>query len=299
MLLRTVIAAAVLEWGGSLPAQEEQARPTFEVASVKPAEPGRRGPGPLRGGPGTNSPGELSGASTLKNLLMRAYGLKSYQVIGPSWMESARYEIAAKVPPGTSAEKMAWMLQSLLADRFGLVAHRETRELPIFEMVTGKSGPKLKRSPAADAKSADIPKLTTGPDGFPEMAPGANAGRSFEVVTGGTDGILYKLWARHETMQQLADRLSSQLNRAVVDRTGIEGEYDFTLEWTMEAAGGTVPRTDPPPDEIDMHNSPVMSDPGLSIFRAIQTQLGLKLEAKRGPLEMLIVDQVDKTPTGN
>ena len=85
----------------------------------------------------------------------------------------------------------------------------------------------------------------------------------------------------------------------MVDETGLGGEYDFALSWTMDSAGGMVPRTDPPPDEIEVHSTPILSAPGVSLFTAVQEQLGLKLEAKKGPLEMLIVDKVEKTPTGN
>jgi uncharacterized protein (TIGR03435 family) len=304
-------AAALLFSACATLAQNEPTRPSFEVASVKPVEQGRPGIGPLRGGPGTNSPGQLSGAASLKALLMRAYELKSYQIAGPAWMDSERYEIVAKIPAGASKGLVSAMLQSLLAERFHLMAHRETKDLPIYAMVAGKSGPKLKQSPAADQNAtgatADdgtvarraVPKIIRGPDGFPDIAAGTDIPRSYEVVVGGSDGILYKLWARRETMSQLADRLSSQLNRAVVDMTALKEQYDFTLSWTMENARGGVPRTDPPPDEIDFHSTPVMSDPGLSIFTAVQTQLGLKLEQRRGPLETLIVDRVEKAPTGN
>ena len=148
--------------------------PSFEAASVKAAD-GRAGQS-LRGGPGTNSPGQMSGSATLKTLLMRAYGMKSYQISGPAWMESERYEIAAKIPAGTTKEEAALMLRSLLADRFGLAAHRETKELPIFALVAGKSGPKLKPSAAAGQSGtagAGAPKLVRGADGLPDIAPGA------------------------------------------------------------------------------------------------------------------------------
>ncbi len=287
---------------------QTQPLPMFEAASVKPLEAGHPAVS-LRGGPGTNSPGQLSGTATLKNLLMRAYELKNYQISGPLWMDAERYEIAAKIPAGAGKPEVAAMLRALLSDRFHLAAHRETRELPIYAMVVAKNGPKFKPSPAEpDAAAtpddgvlprASIPKLTRGPDGFPDFPQGAKLPRSYEVVVGGSDGIMYKLWVRRETMQQLADRLSGQLNRAVIDRTGLPGPYDFALAWTMDSAGGVIPRTDPPPDEIDSHSTPVMSDPGLSIFTAVEAQLGLKLEPRRAPLEMLIVDRVEKTPTAN
>jgi uncharacterized protein (TIGR03435 family) len=274
----------------------------FEAASVQRAAERRS---PLRGGPGTSSPGQLSGVATLRALVMRAYELKDYQVSGPAWMDSERYDIAAKIPAGATRSQVSLMLQGLLADRFGLAIHRETRELPIYALVAGKNGPKLQASdpPAATGEEANpavfTPKLTKGADGFPEMASGQSIPRSFEVVVGGSDGLMYKLWARRETMEQLADRLSAQLNRPVVDLTELTDRYDFALAWTMENGGAVVPRTGPPPDEIDMHSGPILADGGLSIFAALQAQLGLRLEPRRGPLEMLVVDKAEKVPTGN
>jgi uncharacterized protein (TIGR03435 family) len=309
-MIRVPGAATLLLSACAALAQNEPARPVFEAASVKPVVQSRPGLGPLRGGPGTNSPGQLSGAASLKALLMRAYELKNYQIAGPAWMDSERYEIVAKIPAGASQGQVLLMLQSLLAERFTLVAHRETKQLPIYAMVVGKNGPKFKESPPAERNAATagadgtlarraVPRIIGGPDGFPDLAPGGDVPRSYEVVVGGSDGILYKLWARRETMQQLADRLSSQLNRAVIDMTELKEHYDFTLSWTMDDAGGGVPRTDPPPDQIETHSSPVMSDPGLSIFTAVQAQLGLRLVQSRSLQEMLIVDRVEKTPTGN
>jgi uncharacterized protein (TIGR03435 family) len=217
-------------------------------------------------------------------------------------MDSARFDIDAKIPAGAGKGQVSRMLQALLAERFHLAAHRETKDLPVYALVVGKRGLKLKESPAADPNataSPDAPSLIKGPDGLPEVSPGTDVPRSYEVVLGGSDGILYKLWARRETMQQLADRLSGQLDRAVVDKTGLRAQYDFSLVWTMESVGGLVPRTDPPPDQIEQRNGPVMSDPGLSIFTAVQAQLGLRLEQRRAPLEMLIVESLDKTPTVN
>jgi uncharacterized protein (TIGR03435 family) len=272
---------------------------------LKPANQGRGGPGPLRGEPGTSSPGQLAGEASLKTLLKRAYELKDYQIGGPAWMESERYEITAKIPEGATRREVALMLQSLLTQRFGLTVHRETRDLPMLALEVAKGGPKLKASgekgtvPEPTEGTVLSPKFTKkGTDGFPEIAAGQNLPRSYEIV-GGSDGLMYKLWARRETMEQLADRISAQLSRPVVDRTGLQEVYDFALTWTVENGGAGVPRTGPPPDEIDMHSSPILSEPGLSIFAALPAQLGLKLEARRGPLEMLIVDKADRVPIGN
>jgi uncharacterized protein (TIGR03435 family) len=268
----------------------QDAPPAFEAASVKPAQ--RMTPALRIAG------GQVTGIATLKTLLRWAFDLRPYQVSGPSWIETERYEITAKLPDGATKEQVPAMLRALLAERFGLVAHRETRELPVYSLVVAKGGPKLQSS-AAGQDTPGAPKLVRGANGYPEVAPGSEVPRTYQVVLGGPDGLLYKLWARRETMQQLADRLSSQLNRAVVDRTELRGGYDFSLSWTIEAAGGVVPRTEPPPDEIEMYSSPVLSDPGLSLFSAVQGQLGLKLEAGKGPVEMLVVDKVERVPTGN
>jgi uncharacterized protein (TIGR03435 family) len=283
-------------------AQTAQPPPSFEVASVKPVPQGRPGSGPLRGGPGTDSPGELTGTASLKGLLMRAYDLKGYQLSGPAWMESERYRIAARIPQGANRELVALMLQTLLAERFHLVAHRETRQLPIYTMTVGRNGPKLKQSrPAVPVSEPAFvsPKFTIGPDGFPELAAGADVPRSYEIAVGGSDGLVYKLWARRETMQQLADRLSSHLNRAVIDMTQLTAQYDFALAYSSESAGGGIPRTDPPPDEIDVQPSAIMSDAVPSIFTAIQSQLGLRLQESKAPLAVLVVDAVEKIPTSN
>jgi len=293
------IFVALLLCTSAAPAQ------SFEAASVKPAGEGGRGLGPLRGGPGTNSPGQLTGVASLKALVMRAYQLKDYQVNGPAWMDSQRYEIAAKIPAGVTLSQVSLMVRSLLAERFGLTVHRETKELPFFALAVGKTGAKLQASDqdAASAEAADgtqfLPKFNSGADGLPEMLAGQKIPRSYEMVLGGSDGLIYKLWARRETMEQLADRLSARLNRPVLDRTELKDAYDFVLTWAMESTGGGVPRTGPPPDEIDMHSGPILSEGGSSIFNALPAQLGLRLEQRRGPLETLIVDKAEKVPTGN
>lgn len=269
--------------------------PAFEVASVKPVEARHRGAGPLRGGPGTNSPGRLSGIASMKTLLLRAYDVTAYQLSGPGWMDTERYEIDARIPAGATREQVATMLQSLLAQRFRLAVHRETHELPVFELTAGRGGPKLLES-SISSEEAGNPRLTAGPDGYPELAAGSKLSHSYEVVIGGSDGARYQHWARHETMQQLAARLSSQLNRLVIDRTGLTGQYDFSLSWTTD--GGTIARTDPPPDMIETHNTPV-SDPGLTLFSALQKELGLRLESKKASVPVVVVDHIEKVPTAN
>jgi uncharacterized protein (TIGR03435 family) len=131
------------------------------------------------------------------------------------------------------------------------------------------------------------------------LAPGARLQRSYVVMIAGTDGVRIKMWARHETMSHLADKLSGYLSRPVYDRTGLGGQYDFTLDWAIESTGGVVPRVGPPPDEIDSHSAPIGANDSTNIFAAVQSQLGLKLEQTKGPVEILVVDRADKIPTGN
>jgi uncharacterized protein (TIGR03435 family) len=309
-MLHARSVAGLFVAAGALLAQSQQAPLAFEVASVKPAPaPSRNGPGPLRGGPGTDSPGQLTGIATLKVLLERAYLMKEYQVSGPAWMDTERYQIAAKIPAGATREQVPAMLRALLAERFHLVVRRETRQLPFYALLVAKGGPKFRETHPLGAEddssagtAADMPensKLATGPDGLPELPPGANLRRSMSMVFAGPDGIRTKLWARQETMQQLADRLGSQLNRPVIDMTELPGQYDFTFAWSIETAGGVIPRTNPPPDRIEQSSTPVGTDLGLSLSAAVEAQLGLKLERRTGPVDVLIVDRADRIPTGN
>jgi uncharacterized protein (TIGR03435 family) len=274
---------------------------SFEAVSVKPTDPTRIRVRSLRGGPGTNSPGRLSGVASMKALLMRAYDVKAYQIAGPSWMESERYEIDATIPAGATAEDARAMLRRLLTERFHLGAHRETKQLSIYALEAGKGATKLKEGSAAvEGTDAPVsPKIVAGADGLPELAAGTKLPRSYEIVVGGWDGIRYQLWARQETIEQLADRLSSQLDRPVIDRTGLKGRYDFALTWVAEGTGGNIPRTDPPPDMIESNKSTAVAGSGGNIFLAVQNQLGLRLRSDKGPITMLVVDRADRIPSGN
>lgn len=236
----------------------------------------------------------------MKAFLIFAYGLKPYQITGPGWMETERYEIEAKIPAGANWEQVTAMLQTLFAERFHLVARRETKDLPVYVLMAGKGGPKLKAAVQTSGGGPEVirPKISHGADGFPTIA-ADSLPRSFEAVVAGSDGIRYQLWARHEGMQQLADRLTQQLDHPVVDETKLEGQYDFSLTWVVDGAGGNIPRTYPPPDMIENRQTMAIADSGLSLFAAIQSQLGLKLQAEKRPVEMLIVDSLDRVPVGN
>jgi uncharacterized protein (TIGR03435 family) len=289
-------------------AQSESGPTAFEVASVKPAEPpaaGRRFT-PLDGGPGTKSPTRLTGTASMKSLLMRAYGVKNYQISGPAWMETELYDIAAKIPPGATKEQVAVMVQNLLTERFHLAVHRETKELPMYALLVGKNGPKLKESDAAaaaeDEKAAaegalPRPRVTMGADGFPQIPADAKMPGSFALTLAGGEFTRTKLFARHQTMEELADLIGGYVNRPVKNLTELQGQYDFTLAFESEPLPLAVAArpTGASPDAAP----PAPAEPGPTIFAAIQEQLGLRLEQRRGPVEMLIVDRLEKVPTEN
>jgi uncharacterized protein (TIGR03435 family) len=294
---------------------------TFEAASVKPAAPlvpDGRGrimlTGPT-GGPGTKDPGRIRYPfMSLKQLLMNAYDVKPFQIVGPPWLDTERFDITATMPPETTKEQFHVMLQNLLAERFKLTIHRETKELPMYALVVAKGGPKMKESMDVPPPKEDADALLPppppgppkfGPDGFPNLPPfmGGRAGL-FNMMMPGR----YRMIAQQQTMQDLATRLSGQLNRPVTDATGLTKKYDFTLTFLPEEGmvGPMGPLPPPPPPAAGggevgrgaMPNQPDIEAPPV-IFAAIQSQLGLRLEPKKGPVEQIVIDHIEKTPTEN
>ncbi len=279
-------------------AQSPDAQLAFEVASVRPA-----GPNPeiripqmylARGGPGTPDPGRINYSNVpMRELLRLAYGLKlPYQLSGPTWMENERYDIVAKVPPGVTRDQFNVMLQNLLVDRFGLVVHREIRELPGYELSIGKGGPKFKESPPAPPATATVPPENPGEpprlktekdrDGRVQLAPGSAAMFSFGIPGGS------RHTARQQPISVLISVLESPLGKPLVDKTGLTGKYDFNLEYASDVSGDApggpaYAAGDAPPD----------------LFTALQDQLGLKLEQKKVPVDVLVVDRAEKTPKEN
>ena len=221
----------------------DSAKPlAFDVASMKRSPPF---------GPGTRvdrkfTPGRFTCSNaTLRNLIMGAYSLEDYQISGPGWLDSVGYDIIATMPPSTSSDDAMLMIQSLVTDRLKLKIHRETHELPVYALLVGKGGLKAKE---------------------------------VEWTFGGVSSSRGRLVSKSTTMESLATILSRQLDRPVLNMTGIKGHYDVRLEWTPE--GQSTPD-------------------GPSIFTAIQDQLGLKLEARKAPIEMIVVDHAEKDPSEN
>jgi uncharacterized protein (TIGR03435 family) len=264
-------------------AQEADTSLKFEVASVKVSVPPTVDPHILAMRTPPDPPGRFTQRDLpLSTLIIRAYRLRSYEYAGPSWLTSARFDIVAKVPEGATQAQQMVMLQNLLAERFGLKVHREKREMPVYELAIAKGGPKFKEAvpvapPAAGSYDAD---------GVPVLPPGGGAVWGLR----GKDGT--STWAvMHEeiTMQRLATILSSSIGgRPVTDATGLTGKFDLAMHWLMY--------TDPPdstaPDDPSIGGGP-------AVFAALQSQLGLKLESKKGLVEVLVVDHCERTPTEN
>jgi uncharacterized protein (TIGR03435 family) len=273
--------------------------PTFEVASIRLEESGGTSHyvkiGFERNG------FEARGASLLL-LLQEAYGINDDRQIvgGPSWVGSQSFTIEAKIDDATvdALDKLSddrlnlaqkRMLQTLLADRFNLTLHRETKELPIYSLVTTKNVPKLHQSKPGD----DYANGTQWPGGA-SMGPDTV---SYLFLYGNV-----QMKGQGASMDRLVDRLTQnadrlQLDRKIVDNTGLTGKYDFVLNFRVPSRTNVMGevQTDDPAlkkeiGEIEAANS---GSNEMSIFTALQEQLGLKLESKRGPVETLVVDHVE------
>ena len=213
-------------------------------------------------GGGRSDPGRFVGTFTIAFLIMRAYGpLAGQQLVGPEWIRTAFLDVNAKMPEGAAKEQIPRMLQTLLADRLKLAVHQESRIMPVYELTVGKAGPKMK-----------------------EVDPSKFIDQTLRWPRSGLRG--------HLTMPGLAYLLSGETDRYVLDSTGLTAIYDVDFHWTPDEASA-LPGAAEPPQPL-----PVMSD-WPNLFLAIQQQLGLKLESRRTPVKVVVVDHVERVPTAN
>lgn len=277
--------AAVL---GAAGLRAQNVTPSYDVVSIKPAKPsgGAGGNGLVGNGIEYTADG-LRANSTVMSLIQSAYGVDADRISGAQgWMTSEKFSIDAKMESSAADEmnKLSSderdsmrqrMLQALLADRFKLSVRTESKELPVYELVISKSGSKIQVAKPGD----------TYADGI-KGGNGKGLGGDLMVGFGSTGNVK----AQGIEIGTFAQGLSRYLKRPVVDKTGLTGRYDFTLHYAPEAraqapSGGSIDNgaTDPA---------------GPSLFTAIQEQLGLKLEAKKDPLAIIVIEHVER-PSGN
>jgi len=252
MIYRVFVAAAVFLITSS-PALC-QAHAEFDVASVKPVDNSTLGDS-ISMNIGTVRHEEVTfGNATLNDCIRFAYGMASdAQISAPDWIKSKRflYDIVAKGKPGSSPAELQAMMQTLLADRFKLVTHRDQKEMSYFALVAAKKGLK-------------IHQMTEVPDGFRGITNGGHIDRIMAMP-----GLAYLL-SRFET------------ERPIIDETGLDGLYEVKLDWTLR----------------QLQNADVDA-PGPSLFTALEDQAGLRLEARKGQVGVLVVDSAEKVPTAN
>ena len=281
----TPLAAGIVATVGAsmMPALLAQATPgaggpAFEAASIKPNKSGS-----LRLTMQPQPGGRFAATNvTLGMLIRNAYQLPAFRILrGPNWMESDRFDVAAKAADDPPEEQIRLMLQKLLADRFKLSVHNETRQQPLFELVVarrdGRLGPQLRRT-QVDCAGVVLASPGSAPEGGTRLcgyigpAPGA-------VMSSGHVNMAF----RGMTMEGFARFLVGAVRRSVSNRTGLSGYFDGEFESTVE-----IPPPPPPPgvpDPFDRQNFP-------TIFTVLQEQLGLKLDSKRGPVDVLVIDSV-------
>ena len=247
--------------------------PKFEVASVKPNTSGDG-----RVSIGIQPGGRFTAVNVpLRFLIRDAYQIQDFQLVGgPSWIDSEHFDVVAKAetdiaprPPGSGAGPFQLMMRSLLEERFKLATHSETREMPIYELVMAR--PDRRLGPKLQASSVDCEAMRGRGRGGPPPEPPPPSERPL-------CGIRFSpasLAGGGMPMAQFARVLSQAVQRVVVDRTGLTGNFDFDLAWTPDQMARGADAT------------------GASIFTAVQEQLGLKLEATRGPVDVLVIDRVE------
>lgn len=262
------------------------------MASVKPtvSQPNAFA---FRGGPGSKDPGRLDYQNvTLKAVLQRAYDVEADQIAGPGWLDTARYDIQATMPPSTTKEQFMGMLQSLVSERFHLAFHREKKDFEVYELQVAKGGPKLKKSvPNADAPP---PAAVTGRGG-PTDRNGFPLPPAHQTAQRATNGLA-QMTGNQITMMTFAQFLKFPVGfmggtpangvlgtARVVNKTGLEGEYDLNLQyqWPGGGAADDTPASAP------------------TLFTALQQQLGLRLERTKQQFDVLVIDRADKTPVEN
>jgi uncharacterized protein (TIGR03435 family) len=287
--------------------------PAFEVASIKPSEPvtpAMVAAGKIHAGMKIDAARVDIGMLSLMDLVCKAYDVKSYQVSGPSWLSAQRFDIMAKLPEGGTKEQVPQMLQALLAERFKLTIHRDKKERPVFALVVGKGGLKMKESEPDPAAPEGAPAstgssqvtLTTSARG--SVVSDGQGGQT--KMSMGADGKSMRMETSKMSMAQLSEALSRFVDRPVVDMTELKGNFQVALEISMaemmgaaRTAGMAVPNGPAAGGADSSRPAEAAADPsGGTILTSVQA-LGLKLEPRKAPLDLIVIDRAEKMPTEN
>ena len=281
-------------------------RPAFEVASVRLWSPGTRG-----GQSVTDTRVALVNVP-LRSVLLTAFRAKPYQLSAPDWVNDVRVDIQATLPAGATRAQVPEMLQTLLRERFGLVTHTEPRPVQAYELVVGKEGMKMREVEPVDELTKAFPPdpslKSPPPDTVSETVNGSVRTMMIPIgVRTVTARSMYErvfsaqrttqINAARIAMAEFADLLASNIDAPVIDRTGLAGVYQFTIELPADASAvrmllsmGTTATVQGTP----------LTDPtaAVSAFKAIEA-LGLKLEERKAPIAVIVVDKIERTPTEN
>lgn len=251
----------------------------FEVASIKPSTASGAY---FDGGPGSKDPSQFTFVNGSFGALLRmAYAANSYQVAAPAGLPDARFDIKAKIPPGTTQGQFEVMLQSLLIERFGMKVHHETREVQGYELTVPKGSMRLMTAKMPMVMPPDVPvgrlPLTKDSHGDPQLP----AGRNARLVIPLADGR-YRFSGRMQTLTDIVAMCARELGKPVVDRSGLLGVYDFNIDFARRPDDRSEP-----------------DDAGSPFLAAFQMQTGLRLESKKVSIDMIVIDHIEKTPTDN
>jgi uncharacterized protein (TIGR03435 family) len=315
----------------TIAAQPAPPKFTFDVATIRPSPP----PDPAkiraeiqagrmpRVGPRVTSSRAEYISMNLKDLIALAWNLRGYQVSGPDWLTSERFDVEATMPEGATKDDAPAMLRALLSDRFKLTAHEDMEDHKVLALLVGKNGAKLKRSESApqpvDENAPLKPNelIMDGPDGPVRMIRNPDGSMKFDLGMRGT--VAVKLDAANQalriessmvTMGGFTDTLSVLLGQMggqqVVDQTGLKGNYELAVEisladlMSMAQSQGFGPPPSPPPAGGGANTGPIASDPSgaSSVYQSVK-QLGLELNERTAKVKRLVIDHVEKTPTEN
>jgi uncharacterized protein (TIGR03435 family) len=251
-------------------AQQSPAKRAFEVATVKPIDPNNSVFVGMSADPSIVSYRNL----TLRDAIRGAYKVSDFQIAGPDWMSNVRFQVDAKLPAGAATDQIPEMFQALLEERFKLTWRREPKEMQVYALLVGKDGPKLKPAQLLAPGQA----MAMGTDGKPRAGVVFGGSLSQMTITAPSASLL--------TLVGVASRFTS---RPVVDATGIDGEYDFSLTFAAETDAG-LPQ--------GFEGNPALSEPAPSFFEAVK-KYGLRIEPRKETIDMFVITHVEKTPTEN